>query len=184
MNIKNKFKYTIAGSIIIITGIIILVIIPMTKRIMKISNDITDLKTNLEKEYNEKQNLKTVMARIKKLEASSEKFSSIYVKEGEELNFITLLEDLAERHDLQQKINLSSTTTGMERDMNIKLTGNYFDILKYLYDLRRMDYWINLNSISINKTDSKIPLQPEEPLNSNMPLEANIAATFYVFTLE
>lgn len=182
MKTKTKLILTVAIILLAISGIAVFIIFPTIKNIKNISSKINDIRLDLEKKYDNRQNLRTIMARFKKIEQSSEKFSDIYVKKNEELKLITTLEEIAAKNKLEQNINTlayqneEKKINGKENeiDIQLQLTGDYINIIKYLYDLRRLPYYINTKSIVI---------QDIKTLNANaMEKNNNVEAIIYAYS--
>ncbi|MFH1192015.1 MAG: type 4a pilus biogenesis protein PilO [bacterium] len=154
---KTKFISTVIIIIIATCGITAFIIAPTMKNIKEISSKINNIRLDLEKKYDNRQNLRTVMSRFKKIKQSSEKFSNIYIEKNEELKLITALEGIATDNNLEQNINTfvyqNDDKTAKEKknelDMQLQITGDYINIIKYFYDLRRLPYYINTKNIVI-----------------------------------
>lgn len=186
MKIKKKIiTLTLTTSLLIIamSGFII---IPTIRRIKDMSDKVNNLKLELEKQYDNRQTLRNEIARYKKIKESSEKFLGIYVKENEKLELITSLENIAEKNDLEQKISISDseidknernnhTDNGFPSAINIYLKGEYINILKYLSDIRRISYYINIRSAVIKSTEQK-----KSNLKDGNGVEANISGNFFI----
>jgi len=199
---KNSKKITliILSIIILIGAIIIFVIIPKVKSIRGISKNIQELKTEFVKDEMDNKGLKEVITRLKEIQNKSDKFLNIFVKEEEELEIIKNLEDISLNNNLGQKINLfskqSDEKSGENRfDLNIKLNGSYKNLLKYLAEIRKIDYYINIKSISIKnlgkeaenekenlvmeiENEEGILIKPKETIKESS-IEAMVSANFY-----
>ncbi|MFH0856659.1 MAG: hypothetical protein V1860_02055 [bacterium] len=186
MKIKNQILYfvlTISLAIIVIAGFIIL---PTMRNIKDMSDKITELKVELEKKYDNRQTLRSEMNRYKKIDENIEKFLEIYVKENGQLLFITAIEDIAAKNNLDQKINMLDLAESPNKNkagtqsnayssrINIHLKGGYADILKYLSDTRKISYYINIQSISISK------LSEQKNYANKGSAEADILAYFFI----
>ncbi len=188
---KTKFISTIAIIILITCGITAFIIVPTIQNIKDISSKINNIRLDLEKKYDNRQNLRTVMTRFKKIEQSSEKFTNIYIEKNDELKLITTLEGIAAKNNLEQNINTlvyqNQDKTKKEKgnedelDIQLQLAGNYIDIIKYLYDLRRLPYYINTISISIQNLATSNNKIMEENKNK---VEATIYAYSRINTTE
>lgn len=156
---KTKFISTVIIIILATCGITAFIIMPTINNIKDISSKINNIRLDLEKKYDNRQNLRTVMSKFKKIEKSSEKFSNIYIEKNEELKLITALERIASDNNLEQNINTfiyqnenkTAKIKGQENeiDIQLQLNGDYINIIKYLYDLRRLPYYINTRNIVI-----------------------------------
>lgn len=184
MSIRKKTIIMVSIIVAAISAIAIFVIVPTIKNIKDISLKINSMKLEVEKNYDNRITLRNAIEKLKKIQAATEDFMDICIKEKEELNLITSLEDIAERYGLAQEINLiydKETVVAQEKNqvgIQINLKGNYLDIIKYLYDLRRMPYYINLSSIAVNKflkDQNQIEKEKELPT-----VQANLFGKFFI----
>lgn len=151
------------------------------------SDKVTNLKLELEKQYDNRQTLRNEIARYEKIKKNSEKFLEIYVKENEKLELITSLEDIAEKNNLDQKINIPDAETVKSNKnntparnefpsvINIYLKGEYVNILKYISDMRRMAYYININSVTIDKL-----IEQKSDSKNKTGVEASLSGNFFI----
>ncbi|MFH1029757.1 MAG: type 4a pilus biogenesis protein PilO [bacterium] len=156
-------------------------ILPTIRNIKNISFKINIMKIDVEKKYDSRISLRNAIKKFKAIKEGTEKFVNIYVKEKEELKLITKLEDMAAKNSLRQEINLiynekKSKDQEMQIEIEIKLVGDYVNITKYLYDLRRIDYYINLDSITINVVAKK------DNLTDVGDIQTNLSGNFYILS--
>ncbi|MFH0854518.1 MAG: type 4a pilus biogenesis protein PilO [bacterium] len=156
MSIRKKTIILLSVIFIAISAITFFIIIPTIKNIKNISLKINSMRFEVEKKYDNRVSLRAAMKKFKLIQESAKNFLNIYVKKNEELNLITTLENIAEKNKLSQKINLiynekQKKYLKNQTEIQIIIAGNYIDIIKYLRDLRIMPYYINFNSIAINK---------------------------------
>lgn len=183
MSIRKKIIILVSIIAAAISAIAIFVIIPTIKNIKDISLKVNLMKIEVEKDYDSRITLRNAIGKLKKIQGATEDFMDICIKENEELTLITSLEDIAEKYSLAQEINL---TYAKESDpaekknqvgIQISLKGDYINIIRYLYDLRRMPYYINLYSVAVNKF-VKDQNRPEKEKKSPA-VQANLSGTFF-----
>ena len=74
-----------------------------------------------------------------------------------ELDFITLLESVANNNNIEQKLNISPNQTKKNNDIYqvqpliINANGKFKNIIQYIADLEAITYYITINSININR---------------------------------
>jgi Tfp pilus assembly protein PilO len=96
-----------------------------------------------------KNNLSVVESELGLLEATS-------LKIGEELNFITDLEKTAARNNIEQKITFNNLEVVEDIDgakaipISLYLTGGTREIMSYINDLEKLDYYVNITRISLS----------------------------------
>ncbi|MFC1612945.1 hypothetical protein ACFL23_01300 [Patescibacteria group bacterium] len=188
MNFKKNIILFLVISFAGLLAIIFFVILPTTKKIKDISKKIYDLRIDVEKKYVSGQNLRHTIKKFKEFKKSSLNLSNIYVEKNQELKFIESLENIALNNDLKQKINIKEAIISEDNpnigikniqtmNLNVSLEGDYTNILKFLYDIRKLSYCINIESIIITKfdniRDSKINLDKKF-------VNAVISADFYI----
>lgn len=183
MKIKNKLKLIILSTVISIAGIIFFIMLPVIKNIKKVNAEITELKLSMEQNKKNSQPLKETMKKLKKINVKIASFSHLYIPADGELKLITELEKIAGKNDLEQKISLSNTS-GETGQLNLNLIGTYPDLLKYLSDLKILDYYININSIALKKSAKKQPVKPtneeSDKIIKSSIIEASLSANFYI----
>ncbi len=159
MRIKKKIIISIVAVVIITSGIIYFVILPTIKDIRKISRAVYLERVDLEKKYLRGQLLRKTIDDFDKIKPDKEKLSSIFITVGEELKFITALEKIATQHNLEQEIKLQQnkneqTDSYYTLPLSITARGNFIEILKYLKELEKLNYYFNVFSLSAS-ADSK-----------------------------
>jgi len=175
-----------------ILAIIFFVILPTTKKIKDISQKIYDLRLDVEKKYVSGQNLRRTIEKFKELKKKSSNFSNIYVEKNQELKFIERLEGIAANNNLKQEINIKESVVISDEihieikdvqtmDLTLILNGDYINILKYLYDIRKLSYCINIKSVVINKDND---IQNSKKNIDKNSVSATISANFYINTVD
>ncbi len=162
MNSKTKsFLFFLSFNIIIILIIIIFFISPDIFQIKRLSEAIYEERIRLESLYNQGLVLKKVREELNRITPQAEVLQSLFIPKGQELVFITTLEELALKNKIEQEINLDLLQQKeIEKGykvipLRLVLKGNFLKILKYLLELERLDYYLNIDSLhleSISKT--------------------------------
>ena len=157
MPIKQKIIIAVI-IVLILSGIIsYFIVLPTINDIKKISNDVYLERLDLEKKYLKGQLLKKTMEDFEKIQPEKEKLISIFIKEGEELKFITALEKLSSEYELEQELKLGSkqdlgSSIYYALPLEIIIKGKLIDTLKYLRDLERLNYYYNINAVTTSST--------------------------------
>ena len=85
----------------------------------------------------------------------------MYIKKGEELNFITDIENISDARGLEQKITRVNTNTGGNNEnletltLDVRLTGGFTQIMEFLSDLESLKYYFNVSNISFSSAGDK-----------------------------
>lgn len=135
--------------------IVYFIILPTIQDIKRISDAVYIERIDLEKKYVRGQLLKKTLEDFEKVKPEKEKLASIFIKEGKELEFITALEKIAAGHNLEQSIQLQTAIRGKgEKNLYplllaVGINGDFIEILKYLKDLEKLNYYFNIFSLNI-----------------------------------
>jgi|GEM_PF-1956757 len=111
-----------------------------------------------------------------------ENIEKIYIKKDEELKFITDLENLAKKNNIQQRIILGdqkdSGSKYKELPIQINANSQFNNLIKQLNNIENLDYAVNITSINFNSDkNSLLPLLINEEttqLKTTMTLSAII----------
>ncbi|MDO9399553.1 MAG: type 4a pilus biogenesis protein PilO [bacterium] len=163
----NLFKKIIINLIIflfIIFALLFFIIFPTINNINHISSDIETQKIDLEKKYIKTQNLKQISTDLNKIKPELSKLDQAFINKNSELDFIALLEKIATKNNVDQKINFGNTQS-IENEvyekipLQLLIQGSFFDQLNYLINIESLNYYINIKSLEISQqeinTDNK-----------------------------
>lgn len=156
-NIKyfNNIKVFISIGILIIMGIIVFVIYPSMQQIYLISNSIFITKNELSSKKVNNYSLKDIIQTYRDYEPKINTLNDVVRVQDRELEFITSLESIAEKYNLDQKINMEPSEQYEDTKFNImplqlSITGTYLNNLKYLQDLENLPVFINIKNINLS----------------------------------
>ena len=156
LDLKYKiFAFNTAILVILFCGIKF-IILPSVDQIEQIKIDIYQNQFDLEQKYQRSQSLKKLSANLKSIEGKIENIDQVFISQNRELEFITALEQIAEKKNVRQKIILGKTQSAVgdkfykKIPLQIQAQGNYPDILQYLQGLEALNYYINIKSIDLS----------------------------------
>jgi len=154
MNFKVKITISTIGVILIISLITVFIIIPTISDIKKISNPIYLERVDLEKKYLRGQLLKKTVSNFEEIKSQKNKLDTIFIKEGEELKFISTLEGIASLNSVDQTIELRVKDVEEKRGtktfpLKITAKGSFAQVMNYLTDLEGLDYYLNISSVDL-----------------------------------
>lgn len=171
MNTMQKTIIAI-GLLIVFIGVIFIFIIQPTIIDIKTFNDRIQMeRVALENKYASRRNIKNIIADLKYASDGIAPFEEkIIVKKGQEVSFVSGLEQIAGKNNLAQKIKITpapleasniSPLTGpvpgvVKQNIFITLSGGYIDALKYINDLEKSPVYIIINSINIGSGGGEI----------------------------
>ena len=154
MNYLNKKRFFISAGLIIIPFILIILFIvyPTIREIMAINTEIIQEREELEEKLARGLNMNKINEAIQEIEGTIKKLDSIFIKQNQELEFITKLENIAAESDIA--LNINSDFNGQkiaERiqqiSLQVNISGDYMNILKFLQEVESLPNYYNLNLI-------------------------------------
>ena len=174
-NPKQKLYLLISGISAAAILLIAFIIVPSMLEIKNLNEGIALQRLEIEKRYTQIQSGKRI-TNLTKIKNDIEQLSSIFVKKGSELEFITTLEGIAQANGLEQNINLQTTEQKVSGQIiatpiQISLTGEYLNILKYLSSIEKLDYYITINSLNLSAVYNK-----KETANINLAKQGLVEA--------
>ncbi|TSC96079.1 MAG: Uncharacterized protein Athens101410_232 [Parcubacteria group bacterium Athens1014_10] len=153
---KRKFFINLILMVIILSSILVFVTYPAIREIKSLSQEIYNYRLHLEKLYLKGQILKNIVEELKKVEPYIEKISKVLIGKNEELGFIVSLEKLADDNQLIQNLKIDpaqkiDSNNYKIMPVQIALQGDFTNLIKYLIELNKLDYYINIKNLSIQK---------------------------------
>lgn len=137
------------------------IIMPTIKDIQKISDAIVKEKEDLEIKYQKGQLLKEISKDFEKIKPQKNKLNTIFLQKGEELKFVTTLEEIAKKYNVDQIIVLNQDGVKKSEEtytlpINIEASGEFIQVLKYLYDIEKLSYYFNIEMINVSSKSANI----------------------------
>jgi len=186
-NLKNKITASLVGFLIIILSLIYFIVIPTIKEIKAMGQAIEAQREDLEKKYIKGQSLRQLTENLSKIELKLELLDQIFINKNRELEFITSLENEANKNQVSQKINLSAPQKAENQNfqktsLQLFTKGGFVKQLQYLLNLEHLSYYINVKLLELSpaadgeqaKTDNqKFPPSSSETNSLNMYIDAD-----------
>ncbi len=177
LNIEKQTTVTVGIFAGIILLIVLGVIIPTARYITRLNNETTDLKDYLERKYENTTHLRSSIKQIEEIKQVVNEYPQYFFKHGDELSLITALENIATKNKVAQKIensNLDQKATDLVR-VSLSVNGRYENTLKYLSDLEKLNYFINVEKLQLTSAG----LKPGENASST-PTNLYLGFSLYV----
>ncbi len=154
-----KILLLLTGTLVGMAIIFTFIVYPSLTAMKEMSKETYLIRKDLEIKYERGQRIRKTTDDLRKIEPEISHLSAVYIKEGEELNFINLLEQLAQQNYLEQKINWNFKkeevgTKIIAVPIEINLQGDFINVLKYLSALEQTDYYINFYDFTFGPTTS------------------------------
>lgn len=153
---KNKFYINIAIILLFFISISVFIIYPALKEIIKVNREITNERILLERKLALGLNIKKIAKDLEEIEGSAQNLDDIFLEQNSELDLISNLESIANKHNVA--ININSDFTGQDIGSNIlkveiqlSLNGSYKQILEFMNELENQKNYFNFKSISFSK---------------------------------
>ena len=182
IGLKQKIIANSALMIAIILGIIFFVIIPGLNSVKGLMENIISQKIELEQTMIKEKNNSKISEKIKKIEPQMSKFEQIFINQNRELEFITTLEDIANKNKVAQKISLTPVLESggnfKKTPLNITAKGEFKNIMEYLTGLESSNYYINIKSIELASSRARAP-KDQDGYSPNAPVNIKIFALTY-----
>ena len=169
---KKIFIITIPYFLIIII-LSLFLLWPSITEIKNISQEIKDKKQTLLKKQSSGQNIQKNIDELNRVKKSAA-VSSAFAESEDKLGFIKNLELIAKKYYVDQDIKISEQ--GEDDEAKLKITinseGKFIDLNRYLYSLETQEYYLNINSISINS--SGVNLAEDSVKNMKLSISAYV----------
>jgi len=164
--------------IIICVTVSTFLIYPSVFGIISISKEIEVERAGLEERYQEGMSIKRVYADYENIKNELSLMNSAILKVGEELKFITSLENIARDNNLTQKLDMDADSVKQFEGyqimrISLSLNGSYEDLMNYLIQIEKMEYYINIDSIEMsggqpNTSNNQLNNIPRSPDSTNI----------------
>jgi len=186
-NLKNKITASLIGFIAVILSLIYFIVIPTINEIEDMGKSIEAQREDLENKYIKGQSLRQLTENLAKIEPKLELLDQVFINKNRDLEFITSLEDEANKNQISQKIDLSSpqvieNQNFQKTNLQLLTNGGFVRQLQYLMDLENLNYYINIKILELSPTSEgekiqtdiqSIPSAPNETNRLNMLINAD-----------
>ncbi|MBI4457805.1 type 4a pilus biogenesis protein PilO [Candidatus Uhrbacteria bacterium] len=155
MKLRHKIFTTIGilgAAALIILGVIVY---PSAKAIDDLAKGISAQKLTIEERYLRLQQIRSSLKGLGDARQKTAALAGLAVHEGRELDFINALEAAAAEAGVEQDINLETANqkdlSKWEREipLTLKVSGPYPSLLRYLSELERLPYMVNVRSLQL-----------------------------------
>lgn len=154
LTFKNRFQISAGIFIILLAAVSVLIVWPALAEIRLIKNQVFEERLRLEKLYLRGQLQKKVRANYAKIEDQTIFLDNILLKENQELQYITALENAANEHGVALKINIGESKRLPNQLFSVlavsfEVKGSYPNIMRWLASLESMPYYTNINETAL-----------------------------------
>lgn len=154
MSVKRKIILSILIVLIGTSLISYFIILPTVNDIKAIKEAVYLERVDLEVKYLKGQLLNKALDDFEKTKTEKDKLTSVFIIKGEELEFITSLEQIAENYNIAQELKLGQGESMGNKQystsrLSVNAQGPFNDLLKYLDEIRHLNYYYNIDEIDI-----------------------------------
>jgi len=152
LNSGHKIIINVAALALLAAAISFLVIIPTVNNIKETAKEIYELRTYLEKKYQDSLKTRLTKKKLEQIKQNSADLPAYLFNAVDTLKLIQILETTAANNKVSQKINYSNLDkikpqTKIKIDLTI--SGQYLNILNYVQALESMTYFVNIENIRL-----------------------------------
>lgn len=183
-NLKNKITVSLVLWLAIILSLIYFIVLPTIKEIKAMGDAIEAERQDLEKKYIKGQSLKRLTENLNKIEPKLKLLDQIFINKNRELEFITSLENEANKSQVSQKINLNSPQK--EENQNFQKTGlelftkgGFLKQLEYLSALEHLSYYVNVKLLELSPASREQIKTESQPFREAASLNLYLSADTY-----
>ncbi len=162
---QQKIIITIISILTVFAGIIVFIIYPSVKEISTIKREIIQEKIELEQKLALGLNLKEISRKLEAIKNSLSQLDKIFIAEGAELEFVSQLENIAQKEEII--LNIESDFQGEKiadhlKAVNLEINwlGNYRQSIGFLRRLEIFPGYYNPKILIFSKKNA-----PEGNLN-------------------
>lgn len=161
--IKNRQLIKLSLIVIALTILVGVFVFPVLRKINVIKKEINEEQEILNLRLALGVNAKQVRGDLEEAEANLPKLNSIYIKEGNELELINFIETIAQKNNLEVKINpnFNITKKGSESikiPLDILATGNFKDLFNFLKALDYAPFYLITDRLNLQKNQADVIL--------------------------
>ncbi|MDO8499104.1 MAG: hypothetical protein Q7S66_00390 [bacterium] len=174
--LEKKVILSVAILATTVSLILASVIWPAAKQILKINQETDALLKTVELRYENAKNIRKNLSKTQSIREEVVGFNKFIFTKDDGLKLITLLESIADKNGVTQKIENSNIDNPAAEytEVNITVQGNFIKTFGYLVDLENTDYFINIGSLELTTAPSRTATKNEQ--NINIRLSINLYA--------
>ncbi len=159
-NPKNTLLINIVLLIVFIIFAIYFLLIPTIEDIKQLRINIANTKIENNRAIEKGKNINNQADKLKTISDQIETLNNVFIKQNRELEFITHIEGVASKNNVEQSFDLKNIpdytqSTFITIPIIIKIKGGFSNVMDYLIDLETMSYHLNINDIQITKSSNQ-----------------------------
>lgn len=149
---------TVAGAVFIGAALFLL-FLPTLRDVRGINDDIIDAQAELEAQYANRKNLLQVSDEVERIRKTTDDLRSQFIDPGQELVFITRIEEAAATNTVETSIRLFGAEKAkkgqpkLNDTFDISLVGGYPDVLTTLRTIEKLPNIVVIESLTVRAGD-------------------------------
>jgi len=153
-NISYKQKVLIALSLnlIVLFLIVYFFITPYIDSVKAANKALIGRRTEFETMLIKEKKFSKISQNLSKIESEIDKIDRAFINKNNKLEFITMIEGLAEHNSLSLDMNIDFEAIEKNKTVPLRLTviGTYNNLMNFLVSIENLNYYINVNDVSIS----------------------------------
>lgn len=154
------YTLTLIAMLALVSGVFIY---PAFHKIILIKQEISQEKTDLESKLNLGLNAKKTKEELDSIESSLQNLDTVLLKQGNELNLLSDLENLGTKHKINLVIKPDFNGQSIGSNINkipleIKAIGQFNSLMAFTNDLDTTPYYFISDNLSLRQVDKDLEL--------------------------
>ena len=196
MNLINNYEQLGSKKIYVnlaIYGLIVVLaiyflLLPTIADILSLREQIIDQKITLERNLNRERDIIKLVNKMNRIKPELAKLDQAFINSSREIEFINTLEGLAGENNITMNISLNETGEKANDifekiNLTIQTQGSFENLLKFLADIEKMNYYININYFEFASNQGGArdfsPKNADEMILSNASVSMRLGAETY-----
>lgn len=159
---KNHLLVSSGIFLFLLFLVVLFLVIPALAEIRLINRQVYEERVRLEKLYVRGQLQKKVRETFNGVKDDLKFLDNILLKENQELNYITALEQAARATDVNLKISIGASKRVPDQPfstlrLNFEVAGAWTNIMRWLDQIETLPYYTNIREMAVAVRDNKEP---------------------------
>lgn len=155
----HQFIISLTAITTILVVIIVLIIYPALRDILTINTTFSQEKQLLEQKLALGLNIKTTEKILTGIDEAQPILESVFIRQGQELEFITKIEETATQKGVQLELKPDFTGKPITPDVSevtieINASGNYLALQDFLKTIEQLPYYYTTEALIISRSNS------------------------------
>lgn len=165
---------TVLG-LVFLAGAVAILLVPSLKRVNDLNGKVLDAQAELEAQYANRRDLLRSLELVREIRETADALAREFIRPGEELLFITRVEEIGERRGAATEIRLAQSRAGAGANdaFELRFRGPWEAVHLALVDLERLENIVLIDSVGIVAGE----VRPGEAATATMSVRGRIVFT-------